>query len=63
MLKSKVYFGPVFDNIPWAIAHGLFAKIGNYGPLQIWDLSIPSERAPSKLSENHKIVEFGPSEL
>ncbi len=26
-------------------------KIGNYGLFQIWDLSIPSERAPSKLSE------------
>ncbi len=32
-------------------------------PLQIWDLSTPFERAPSKLSENLKIVEFGPSEL
>ncbi len=31
--------------------------------LLIWDLSIPSERAPSKLSENQKIVEFGPPEL
>ncbi len=46
-----------------AIAHGLFPNIGNYGPLQNWDLSIPSERAPSKLSENHKIIEFGPPEL
>ena len=27
-------------------------KIENYDPLQNWDLSIPSERAPSKLSEN-----------
>ncbi len=28
----------------------------NYGPLQIWDLSIPSERAPSKLLElDHQI--------
>ena len=26
---------------------------------EIWDLNIPSERATSKLSENHKIVEFG----
>ncbi len=45
MLKSKVYFGPVFDK-----AHGLYPKMG--------DLSIPSEWAPSKLSENHRIVEF-----
>ena len=63
MLKSKVYFGPVFNQIPWAIAHGIFMKIGNYDPFQIWDMSIPSERAPSKLSENQKIVEFGPIEL
>ncbi len=63
VLKSKVYFGPVFNQIPWAIAHGIFMKIGNYDPFQIWDMSIPSERAPSKLSENQKIVEFGPIEL
>ena len=42
---------------PWS-----FEK-GNYGPFQIWDLSILFEWAPSKLSENHKLVEFGPSEL
>ena len=52
MLKSKVYFGPVLTNL----------KIGNYGSFQIWDLSILSERAPSKLSEHHKFVEFGPPE-
>ncbi len=65
-VKNKVYFWPVFDKIPWTHTHthhGIFLKIGNYGPFQIWDLSIPSERAPSKLSENQKIVEFGPSEL
>ncbi len=61
MLKSKVCFCLFFDKVPWA--HGIFPKIGNYGPSQIWDLSIPPERTPSKLSENHKIVEFGPSEL
>ena len=38
---------------PWSIQ-----KMGNYGPFQIWDLSIPSERVPSKLSQR-----FGPSEL
>ncbi len=38
------------------IAHGLYLKIG---PFQIWDLSMPSERAPSNL----KIIEFRPSEL
>ncbi len=49
VLKSKVYFLPVFDKIPWPYC------IGNYGPFQIWDLSIiPSERAPSKLSETVK---------
>ncbi len=36
------------------------SEIGNYNTFQIWDLSIPSERAPSKLSENQKIVEIGP---
>ena len=45
------------------MGYGIFPKMGNYGPFQIWDLSIPSDRAPSKLSENHKIIEFGPSEL
>ncbi len=54
-MMSKVYFGPVFDKIPWATQS--FPQ--NYDPFQMWDLSIPSERAPSKLSENHKIVEFG----
>ncbi len=39
------------------ISHGLFPKIGNYGPFQNWDLSTPSERARSKLSENHNSVE------
>ncbi len=59
-MMYKIY---VFDEIPWAITHGIFPKIGNYVLFQIWDLSIPSERAPSKLSENNKIVEFGPLEL
>ena len=44
---SKVYFLPVFG------------KLGNYGPFQIWDLSIPSEQAPSKLSENRWICTIG----
>ncbi len=34
------------------IAHGLFPKTGNFGRSKVWELSIPSERAPSKLSEN-----------
>ncbi len=38
----------------------VFLKMENYGPFQIWELSIPSER---KLSENHKIVEFWSPEL
>ncbi len=42
------------------LAHG---EIRNNVPFQIWDLSIPSEWAPSKLSENQKIVEFGPRTL
>ncbi len=53
VLKSKdvkSIFGR--QNIPM---HGLFPTIGNYGPFQIWDLSIPSIRAPSQLSENQKI--------
>ena len=63
VLKSNVYFWPVFDKIPWAIAHGLFPKMRNYDLFQIWELSIPSERALSKLSENHKINVIGPTEL
>ena len=33
------------------MAHGVSPKIGSYGPFQNLDLSIPSEQAPSKLSE------------
>ncbi len=40
-----------------------FPKVGNYGLFQIWDLSTPSERAPSKLSEKHNIAKFGALEL
>ncbi len=48
MLRSKVYFGPVLIKY-----HGLFPKMRNSGLLSI---IIPSERAPSILPENHKIV-------
>ena len=35
-------------------SHGIFPKTGNYGPFQNWDLSMPSERAPSNLSEKQR---------
>ncbi len=63
MLKSNVYFWSVFDKIPWAIAHSLFPKIGNYGQFQLRDLIIPFEKGLSKLSENHKIIVIRPTEL
>ena len=44
MLKSEVYFQPFSPKY-----HDL--TIGDYGLFQIWDLSIPSERARSKLSK------------
>ncbi len=46
VLKIKVYFEPVFDEIPWTITHG---KMRNFGPFQMGDLSMPSERAPSEI--------------
>ncbi len=55
-LKSKVYLG-LFSIATWSFPK---QEIMAYGSFQIWDLSIPSA---SKLSENHKIVEFGPLEL
>ncbi len=33
-----------------------FLKMGNYGLFQIFDLSIPSEQALSKLSENRTVI-------
>ncbi len=44
---NPIYCELVFDKRPWAI---IILYSPNYGPFQIWDLSIPSERAPSKLS-------------
>ena len=49
MLKIKSLFSACFQQ---NTVHGLFPKIWNYGPFQIWDLSIPSERAPFKLLDN-----------
>ena len=46
---------------PLAI-HGT-AKSTNTFISQIRKLILPFERSPSKLSENHKIVEIGPSEF
>ncbi len=51
MLKIASLFGPVLTKY-----HGLFPKMGNYGPFQIWDLSIPSEWAPSKLRKSIKLL-------
>ena len=34
VLKLKVYFGPVFDKIPWAM-YGLLLKMRNYDQFQI----------------------------
>ncbi len=56
-IREKLF---VLQNLFSACFSKMSFSIGNYGPFQI---CIPSERAPSKLSEKHKIVEFGPSEL
>ncbi len=37
--------------------------MSNLGPIENCELNIPSERAHSKLSEYHKIIEIGSTEV
>ncbi len=43
--------------------HGIWPKLANSVIYQIRILIVPFERCLSKLSENHKIVEIGSTEL
>ena len=45
--------------------HGLYrwGKMSNLGPIEKFELNIPFERAHSKLSEYHKIIEIGSTEV
>ncbi len=49
--------------LPWIIAHGPRPKMANYDPYKILDFNTLSERSLSKLSENPKIFDIGPTVL